>query len=189
MLKHKGTITLETKRLVLRRFNKNDAAAAFHSWTGDSDILKYMRWKPHKNKNETRSIISRWIIKYYKPTFYQWAIEIKETKELIGTITLFVINEYDLCGDVGYCIGKKYWGKGIATEALNAVLKLAFMDVGFNRIETYHSISNPASGRVMEKCGMKFEGIARQKYKSISGFEDSKMYAILKEDYLKMPST
>ena len=92
---------------------------------------------------------------------------------------MFIVNKYDLCGDVGYCIGKKYCGQGILTEALKTILNFAFETVGFNRIETYHSINNPASGKVMQKCGMTFEGIAKQKYKSISGFEDSNMYSII----------
>jgi len=96
-----------------------------------------------------------------------------------------VVNETDLCGDFGYSISRKYWGQGIATEALKAVLKLAFETVGFNRIESYHSTKNPASGKVMQKAGMKFEGLARQKYKSNVGFEDSNLYSILKEDYFR----
>jgi len=142
-----------------------------------------MRWARHENKEETINKISSWVDSYSNKSFYQWAITLKENDEPIGAIGLFVVNEFDLCGDVGYCVGKDYWGQGFATEALKAVLKYAFEVIGFNRIETYHSIKNPASGRVMEKCGMTFEGLARQKYKNVQGFEDSNMYSILKEDF------
>ena len=94
-----------------------------------------------------------------------------------------MVNESDMCGDFGYSIGKKYWNMGAASEALKEVLKFGFEVVGFNRIESYHSINNPASGKVMQKAGMTLEGLARQKYRSNAGFEDSYMYSILKEDF------
>ena len=183
MLHHKGTISIESKRLILRRFSADDAPYVFNNWTSDEDVCTYMRWSANKNIEETKMIVSNWINAYNRTSFYQWAITLKESDEPIGTIALFVVNENDLCGDVAYCIGKKYWGQGIVTEALKAVLSFAFENVGFNRIETYHSINNPASGKVMQKAGMTFEGLARQKYKSISGFEDCNMYAILKQDF------
>ncbi len=183
MLNHNGTIKIETERLILRRFTIDDADSMFTNWASDNEICKYMRWTRHVNKEETKEKISSWVAFYSKKSFYQWAITLKGNDEPIGAIGLFVVNEFDLCGDVGYCISKKSWGQGIATEALRAVLNFAFEIVRFNRIETYHSINNPASGRVMEKSGMIFEGLARQKYKSICGFENSNMYSILKEDF------
>jgi len=183
MLNHKGTIKIETERLLLRRFVIDDASNMFNNWSSDNDVSKYMRWSTHKNKEETIQVISRLMDFYNKESFYRWAITLKESEEPIGSIGLFVVNENDLCGDVAYCICKKYWGQGIVTEALKAVFNFAFEVIGFNRIETYHSINNPASGRVMQKAGMSFEGLARQKYKSIFGFEDSNMYSILKNDF------
>lgn len=183
MLNHKGTISIETQRLILRCFTIHDADSMFNNWASDNEVCRYMRWPQHKNIEETKMIISDWLDSYNKLSFYQWAITLEGNDEPIGAIGLFVVNENDLCGDVGYCIGKKYWGQGIITEALKAILDFAFETIGFNRIETYHSINNPASGRVMQKSGMTFEGLAKQKYKSISGFEDSKMYSILKEDF------
>jgi ribosomal-protein-alanine N-acetyltransferase len=185
VLNHTGTITLETERLILRRFTIEDAEDVYNNWTGDSEVSKYMRWEHHRNIEETKLKIKDWLLRYKNNNFYQWAITFKDTDEPVGAIGLFVVNETDLCGDFGYSISRKYWGQGIATEALKAVLKLAFETVGFNRIESYHSTKNPASGKVMQKAGMKFEGLARQKYKSNVGFEDSNLYSILKEDYFR----
>ena len=185
MLNHKGTVIIETDRLLLRRFAMKDASSVFHNWASDIEISRYMRWAPHGNMEETKKVIHGWIDSYYKKSFYQWAITLKGIEEPIGAIGLFIVNENDLCGDVGYCISKEYWGQGITTDALKAIISFAFDRIGFNRIETYHSIHNPASGRVMQKAGMTFEGIAKQKYRSISGFEDSNMYAIIREDYKK----
>lgn len=182
-LNHTGTIILETESLVLRRFTNDDTLAVYNNWTSDSEVSKYMRWEHHKNIEETKAKINDWLKRYSNNNFYQWAIALKGSDEPIGAIGLFVVNEGDLCGDFGYSISRKYWGRGIASEALKAVLKFAFETIGFNRIESYHSINNPASGKVMLKAGMKLEGLARQKYKSNVGFEDSYMYSILKEDY------
>lgn len=182
-LNHTGTLTIETERLILRRFTIDDTDAVYNNWTSDKEVSKYMRWEPHKNINETKLKINDWLERYHKNNFYQWTITIKGSDEPIGAIGLFVVNESDLCGDFGYSISRKYWGQGIATEALKVAIKVAFEEVGFNRIESYHSINNPASGKEMLNAGMKLEGFAKQKYRSNVGFEDCNMYSILKDDY------
>lgn len=184
ILNHVGTQIITTDRLILRRFKIDDAEAVYNNWTSDSEVSKYMRWQYHKSIEETESKINDWINRYKHNNFYQWAITFKSSDEPIGAIGLFVVNESDMCGDFGYSISKKYWGMDVATEALKAVLKFAFEIVGFNRIESYHSVNNPASGKVMLKASMKLEGLTRQKYKSNVGLEDCYMYSILKEDFI-----
>lgn len=95
-----------------------------------------------------------------------------------------VEEEHDLCGCIAYTLSRDYWGQGIVSEALSRVIEYGFKEVNFRRIEAYHSINNIGSGRVMQKCGMKFEGRMRKKYKSHVGYEDSDLYAILKEDII-----
>ena len=87
-----------------------------------------------------------------------------------------------MCYEVAYSLGKAYWNKGYMTEALKAVLVFGLKTVGINRIEAYHAINNPGSGKVLQKSGMRYEGRLRQKYKSHMGFEDCDMYAVLKSD-------
>ncbi len=183
-MKHQGTIQLETERLILRRFTAADAEAAYRNWTNDPEVAKYMRWQAHKDVEETKRVFSGWEQGYANPALYLWAITLKESGEPIGSISLTILNEFDACADVGYCTGREYWGQGYVTEALKAVLRHAFESVEVNRIETYHSTRNPASGRVMQKAGMQYEGLARQKYRSNLGYEDSDQYAILRDDYL-----
>ena len=89
-----------------------------------------------------------------------------------------------MCGEAAYCLSRQYWGRGIVTEALRAVLNFGLLEVGFNRIEAYHAVNNIGSGKVMQNAGMKYEGRMRKKYRSHMGFEDSDLYAILKEDLL-----
>jgi ribosomal-protein-alanine N-acetyltransferase len=184
MLQHKGTVPLESERLRLRRFTMDDAEAMFNNWTSDAEVAKYMRWDAHKNINETKNVLQNRIERYSNLSTYHWAIVLKGTDMPIGNIALISSNEYDMCAEVAYCLGRQYWGKGIATEALITVLKFGLEEVNFNRIEAYHAVNNVASGKVMKNAGMKYEGRMRKKYLSHLGFEDSDLYAILREDIL-----
>lgn len=182
MLNHKGTVTLETERLILRKFLFEDAEDMFANWANDAEVAKYMRWNEHKDIDETKKNLRNRIEKYQEPSTYYWAIIMKTINKPIGNIALIISNEYDMCADVAYCIGPSYWGQGIATEALKRVLEFGLSEVNFNRIEAYHSVNNVASGRAMQNAGMKYEGRMRQKYRSHVGFEDSDLYAIIKID-------
>lgn len=177
-----GTVELQTDRLKLRRFAENDAEEMYSNWASDEDVSRYMRWQTHKNLEETRQVIGTWVKEYAKPDFYLWAITLKDSGELIGSIGIICVNANDCCYEVGYNIGKRFWNKGYVTEALRAVIGYALKKDTINRIEACHSLQNPASGKVMEKCGMTYEGRARQKYRSSLGFEDCDCYAILKDD-------
>lgn len=184
MLKHKGTVTLESDRLMLRRFTIDDAEAMFNNWTNDAEVAKYMRWNVHKNIDETRNVLLKRIEKYNNLNYYHWAIVLKDTDTPIGNIALISSNEYDMCAEAAYCLGRQYWGQGIVTEALKTVLKFGLLEVNYNRIEAFHAANNVASGKVMKDAGMIYEGRMRQKYLSHLGFEDSDLYAILREDLL-----
>jgi ribosomal-protein-alanine N-acetyltransferase len=106
--------------------------------------------------------------------------------EPIGTIG--VVKQWDEIKmvHIGYCIGRKWWNKGITSEALNPLIKFFFEQVGVNRIESRHDPNNQNSGKVMAKCGMKYEGLLRQADSNNQGIVDTVYYGILAEDYLKI---
>lgn len=182
-MKNIGTQEIVTERLILRRFTENDAENMFHNWANDPEVTKYLRWPPHSDVEVSRKLIRQWISEYVNLDKYEWAIALKENNAVIGSIGIFGVSEVDESAEIGYCIGRAWWAKGIMTEALKAVIVFGMEQVGFNRLEADHSIHNPASGRVMQKAGMTFEGIARQKYKCTLGFQDCKLYSILKDEY------
>lgn len=185
MLNHKGTVTLETHRLILRRFTLEDAEDMFNNWANDNEVTKYLTWWPHSSIDVTRQIIQMWVNEYSKDITYNWGIELKEIGQVIGSIGVTDLCHKDNRCEIGYCISKSYWNKGITTEALKAVIRFLFSEVGVNRIQAKHDVLNPGSGRVMEKAGMKYEGTFRQYIIRKDGtFGDIKMYAVLKEDYL-----
>ena len=184
LLNHVGTENIETERLLLRKFIINDAEQMFNNWAKDPDNVKYLSWKAHKNISETREILSIWINEYKNKNSYRWCINLKEKCEVIGSIDVVNIMEARSTCEIGYVLSKKYWNNGFMTEALRAVINYLFGNVGFNRIQLLHLVDNPASGKVMIKCGMKCEGILRQYgIKNTGEYSDTAIYSILRFEY------
>lgn len=184
-MNHIGTVTIETDRLILRRFNTDDYNAAFRNWTSDEKVTEFLRWPTHNDISITERVLNDWIAGYAKPDFYQWAIVPKEINEPIGTISVIAIEESTEKVHVGYCIGSKWWNKGYTSEALSAIIPFFFEQVGVNRIEAQHDPNNPASGNVMKKCGLIYEGTLRKADWSNKGVVDACMYGLLASDYFK----
>lgn len=183
MLHHKGTVTIETERLILRRFTMEDAEPMFRNWASDDQVTRYVTWPTHESVNTTRTVLADWTSHYGEVDFYNWAIVLKENgPEPIGNISANRIREETLCATMGYCMSRAHWGKAIMAEALSAVIDFFFDQVGFNRVCADHDIENPASGRVMEKSGMRFEGTARQGGLTNRGIVDICHWAILRSD-------
>ena len=183
-MKDLGTVTLETKRLVLRRITKDDAAVAFKNWTNDIETTRYLTWKPHGTVENTKKLFEMWENEYNDPNTYRWVVEVKELGEVIGTIDVVHQSIKSGTAEIGYCYGSKFWGNGYGTEALTRVIHYLLNDVGFELIEAKHFVTNPASGRVMEKSGMKYEATLRSRMIDQYTGErvDLKVYSIMKED-------
>jgi ribosomal-protein-alanine N-acetyltransferase len=184
-MKHSGTKELETKRLILRRFTIDDAENMFKNWANDDEVTKYLVWPSHSDINVSIDVLKQWIQNYSNDDFYQWAIVLKETKEPIGSISSVKQSDDLNMVHIGYCIGKNWWNEGIVSEALNELIKYFFEEVGVNRIESRHDPNNPNSGKVMTKCGMKYEGHMRQADKNNQGIVDTVYYGIIADDYFK----
>ena len=183
MLNHKGTVTIETDRLILRRFAMEDAEAMFRRWASDDEVTKHLTWPTHSSVEISKMVLTDWTSHYPEPDFYNWAIVLKENgPEPIGNISVVGIDNKVDAATMGYCMSRAHWGKGVMTEALTAVIDFFFDEVGFNRIDADHAVDNPASGRVMEKSGMLHEGILRQAGRSNQGIIDVSRWAILKSD-------
>jgi len=185
MLKHKGTKIIETQRFILRQFKEEDAADMFNNWASDDEVTRYLSWPTHSDIEVSKKILEMWIDEYSSQENYNWAIEIKENRSVVGSIALMNIdNNIENC-EIGYCISKTFWNKRITTEAFSAIINFAFKEVGFERITGRHHVENTASGRVMEKCGLKYEGTLRKIHKiNIGSLVDCKYYSILKEEYV-----
>ena len=165
-----GTQILQTDRLILRRFVESDAEAMFQNWASSAENLTYVTWDPHSDVEVTRKSIRNWVGSYTNPNYYKWAICLKEKSEqVIGDISIVEMDENDSSCEIGYVLGKAYWGLGMMTETLKAVLDFCFTQVGFQKVKARYASLNPASGRVMEKAGMSYlktitKGVERKGY-------------------------
>lgn len=184
-MNHLGTKRLETERLILRPFVMEDAEAMYRNWACDPEVTKFLSWPAYKSVDTAHTILADWTQQYKDTTFYQWAIELKELGEPIGSIS--VVNQDDRVDmvEIGFCIGKPWWGQGIMTEAMKAVMAYLFEQVGVQRIEAGHDPNNPASGAVQRKCGLQYEGTFRRRIRSNQGITDVAWYSALKEEWTR----
>lgn len=182
MLKHKGTVELTTNRLRLRRFHRGDAQEMFDTWSNDERVTAFLSWAPHERVENTQALLDVWCGAYEKPDTYHWGVVYDG--RLAGDISVVSLSEKNENGEIGYCIAHKYWGKGITAEALKAVLQFLFEEVGFHRITAKHDTENPNSGRVMQKCGMRAEGVLKEYFKRHDGtFGNAQVYGLIIEDW------
>ena len=184
ILNHVGTQTIETKRLLLRRFQLEDAEQMFNNWASDPDNIKYLSWAAHKGKSETEDIIKTWVEEYASNKTYRWCITDKQTGEVIGGIDVVKMFENTECCEIGYVLSKRFWNKGIMTEALHAVLEYLFFKVNFHRIQLGHVSKNMASGKVMLKNGLQRDGLLRDAEKTVDGkWHNVVIYSILRDEF------
>lgn len=182
-MKHLGTQTIETERLILRKYRPEDAQAMFDNWAGDEKVTKYMTWQTYENAQAADAYIAYVRGNYANDHYYDWVIELKEIGQPIGSIGAVYVKDDVQLAHVGYCMGSKWWGQGIMPEALAAVIQFFFEQVGMNRVEACHDVNNPNSGKVMAKCGMQYEGTLRQSGWNNQGINDRAFYGILWEEY------
>jgi ribosomal-protein-alanine N-acetyltransferase len=173
---------IETGRLMLRKVQEGDYNDVFE-YANDPETAKYTSWEAHKHIQDSKHFVQFMIKRYAENKPAGWAVVLKENQKMIGTcgfISQFIANKR---AETGFVIRKDCAGKGYATEALKAALDFGFGTAGYNRIEACCDVENKASSRVLEKCGMKFEGILRQ-YVFANGFyHDVKSYAVLRDEY------
>lgn len=182
-MKHCGTQRIETDRLILRRYMIEDADAMYKNWASDSEVTKFLTWQPHSSIEVSRGIIENWLKEYSDEKYYQWAIVLKDNgNEPIGDISVVHMNEDISMVHIGYCLGRAWWRRGIMSEALKAVTDFMFDTVEVNRVESRHDPRNPNSGKVMQKCGMKYEGTLRSADRNNQGICDACYYALLRSE-------
>ena len=183
MMNHLGTQVLTTQRLTLRPFVMADAPAMYVNWASDPEVTRYLTWPTHESVAISQAVLADWTSRYTDPTWYQWAIVPADVGAPIGSIGVVRMNPAVDSVHIGYCIGRRWWGQGMTTEALKALLRFFFEDVGANRVDSRHDPRNPGSGKVMLHSGMQWEGTMRQADLNNQGICDTVEYAILAEDY------
>lgn len=151
---NKNRMIQRTLRLTLRPFKRGDEKDMF-KWASDEEVSKYMTWAAHKSIEETKIFVKS-MVESYDRNPYNWIIVWNETGAPIGSIGSTQQDAGNKSCDIGYCLHRDFWHRGIMTEALTAALSFLMYEEGFERITAYHNVLNPNSGKVMKKCGMKY---------------------------------
>lgn len=174
--------TLCTKRLILRPFELSDAKTV-QELAGDWAIADTTLSIPYPYED---GAAEQWISthkgKFEAREFVNFAVILRRKGQLVGAIGLALAPHFDRA-ELGYWTGKPFWDKGYCTEASEAVLEYGFLQLGLNRIYAQHLKRNPASGRVMQKLGMRREGTVRQHVKKWSNYEDLVIYGLLRTEW------
>ena len=173
--------TIETNRLILRKLTLADAEDMFE-YASDPEVPKYSAWSVHKSIDDTKNFLEIIMEEYNNHAVSSWGIIHKADQKLIGTcgFSKWIID--DDRAEIGYALSRKYWRQGYMTEAVRTVIDFGFGTMLLNRIEARCKTQNIASAKVMEKVGMKFEGILRQQMFYKGKYHDMKMYSILSNE-------
>jgi RimJ/RimL family protein N-acetyltransferase len=176
--------TITTERLLLRPFQESDIPTIVRLLSAPAIAATTLNVPYPYDEENAREWLAYQERERKAGASYTFAIVRKEDDQLVGAIDIRPEARHQKA-EIGYWIGKSYWGKGYATEAARAIIRFGFGDLGLNRIYALHFIGNPASGRVMQKAGMQFEGVLRDDVKKSDGFHDQAIYAILRADWMR----
>ena len=174
--------TLETARLRLRKLRLSDAAD-FYAYARDPEVARFTTWTAHTSVDDSRAFIINALSQYGNGLVGQWGVEHKADRRIIGTCGFAYCIAWHHRAEVAYALARPYWRQGYMTEAMHAVLAAGFDQLALNRIEARCEVDNLASERVMQKVGMRFEGVLRQHMLVKGSYRDLKLYAILREEW------
>ena len=184
MITHTGTQTIETERLILRRFEYSDIDSMIRNWIAD-EKTQYDYGEPYYPTPEAVRVLldTKYIVSYAKEDYYRWAVIEKESGECIGQIAYFSMDTNNRHGEIEYVIGPAFQGKGYATEMTKAVIAYGFEKIHLHRIEIDCRTENEASRKVIEKCGLTYEGVFRDFFWRKDHFEGRRVFSILDNEY------
>lgn len=175
---------LKTERLTLRAMRRSDRQDMYE-YASNSLVTRYLLWDIHPSEGYTGRYLDYIVSRYRTGEFTDWAVTLTDSGKMIGTCGFTRIDPENRKGEVGYVLNPAYWGQGIAAEAVRAVLAFGFDRLGLNRIEAKFIRGNERSLRVMEKCGMHFEGYQRESMHIKGNYCDIGYAAILRGEWKK----
>lgn len=183
MLTHIGTNTIETKRLVLRRFAYTDDDAMLKNWIADEKIQALYSEPVYTTKKEVKELLDKYISSYEKNDYYRWAIIEKNTNECIGQIAYFLVDSKNHFAEIEYCVGSDFQCRGYATEAAKEVIAYGFNNINLHKVQICTKTINKASKRVIEKCGFTYEGTLRDFFYIDGSYVGRLYFSMLKSEY------
>ena len=176
---------LTTMRLSLRRVKDTDDKDMFE-YTSNPEVARFLSWEPHSVISETQQYIARLIENYNQNNCYAWAIEISELEKFIGIVRIFDVSFANRRGELSYILNPAFQGKGLAAEAIKAVIDFCLIELRLNRIQAKCTPDNYPSERVIQKLGMRYEGTLKEFWINKGILTDAKIYALTAADYLNV---
>lgn len=174
--------SIQTARLTLRPFTAEDAPAVYE-YARHREVAATTATIPHPySLEDAASWIERVQEHAAKGDVFNFGIALRASGQIIGAIDLRLEPE-NRAADLGYAIHPAHWNRGYVTEAARAVVEHGFEALNLNRIHAHHFAANPASGRIMEKIGMKREGVMIQRFCKWGVMHDTIHWAILRSEY------
>lgn len=153
-MKHYGTKTFETTRLICRPFTIDDYKDMYDNWASNPNIQLEYGEPVYSTISEVKELLNNYLNGYSNSDYYRWAIIEKTSGMNIGQIAFCRVYSDCCTAEIEYCIGQRFWGNGYAGEALHSLIDYTFKNTDFTKLEAYHRIENTKSGRVLEKSLM-----------------------------------
>jgi ribosomal-protein-alanine N-acetyltransferase len=174
--------TLTTERLILRELTLSDAEAIFVFWS-DPEVQKYNA-EPIQHLSQAQSLLEEWGAEYLAQTNLYWGVALRQSNLVVGAVEFHHWNRYHHKAEIGYSLAHAYWGRGIASEALQAIFSFGFDRMELHRIEANTIADNFPSVRLLERLGFQREGTRRESSWEDDGtYHDSALYGLLRQEY------
>jgi len=183
MVSHLGTQTIETNRLILRKFKYEDNQDMRDYWVSDPKVQFLYSEPIYTTYDEVKKLLDSYISSYKNMDYYRWAIIERDSNSCIGQIAYFLINIDNHFGEIEYCIGTKFQKRGYATEAIKAILDFGFNKIDLHKVQVCHKENNLASKALINKCNFVYEGTLRDYFFIDGEYVDRLYYSMLKEEY------
>ncbi len=177
-----GSMQIVTERLLIRKFKYTDAESIRQNWAGLDEVQSMYGEPTYKTPEAVKRLLDKYIGRYNNGYTFRWAIIEKTSGECIGQIAYFLVDTHNHFGEIEYCIGTAFQGKGYATEATKAVIKYGFEKIRFHKVQICVRPSNSSSKRVIEKCGFTYEGALRDYFYIDGKYEDRMYYSLIKSE-------
>ncbi|GLQ88321.1 GNAT family N-acetyltransferase [Dyella flagellata] len=174
-------VTIDTKRLRLRPLRKEDASAFFEMWS-DPETVRYFSFPPMQDIEQAHARITDKLQSSSNGHSVTCVIESRDTGEVIGDCGLFNGVSLSRRAEIGYCLGRKYWGKGYMAEAADALIEHGFKQAGLHRIEADIDPRNLPSIQLIERLGFRREGYLRERWLIGGEVADTVLYGLIQSD-------
>ncbi len=175
---------IEASRVNLRHLEESDTDSLFEIFS-DRETMRYWSAPPFQKRAEAAELIAEIHECFRQKTLLEWGIARKSDNKIIGTTTLFHLDEKNRRAEIGYALNRRFWGNGFVNEALISLLNFAFAQLNLHRIEADVDPQNAASIRVLERLGFQKEGYLRERWIVGDEIQDALFYGLLRRDWEK----